>query len=140
MIMANGSILSSTGGENGSNGPTLFPRSGFSQRNRWRHHRCVTSLTTFSPNNLYPFHALIHSGGGIFVACCNEAKILDAKPSRRQRAYSRIFPGSVNNFSKWTHISRLKGQQFCFPVCSVYRPVDGASVIVDRDAGRRWRL
>ncbi|OBT50969.1 hypothetical protein VE04_08835 [Pseudogymnoascus sp. 24MN13] len=91
MVMANGSILV-VGGENGSNGPPvptleLLPRAGGTLYMEW--------LQRTDPYNLYPFLAVLPSGG-IFVAYYNEAIILDEKTFATQKKLPNI-PGAVNN-------------------------------------------
>jgi len=91
MIMTNGSILV-VGGEIGSNSaPTpsleLLPRVGGTVYCDW--------LARTDPNNLYPFLAVLPSGG-IFVAYYNEARILDAGSLGTAKELPMI-PGAVNN-------------------------------------------
>lgn len=91
MIMANGSILV-VGGENGSNGPPvptleILPRAGGTLYMEW--------LERTDPNNLYPFLAVLPSGG-IFVAYYNEAIILDEDTFATSKKLPNI-PGAVNN-------------------------------------------
>lgn len=94
MVMANGSVLV-VGGEDGSNGPAvpsleILPYTGTAplymdvslEPRRWCR-TCVPMLTRRNqwlartdPNNLYPFLAVLPSGG-IFVQYWNEAQILD---------------------------------------------------------------
>lgn len=91
MVMANGSILV-VGGENGSNGPPvptleLLPRAGGTLHMEW--------LERTDPYNLYPFLAVLPSGG-IFVAYYNEAIILDENNFDTIKQLPNI-PGAVNN-------------------------------------------
>ncbi|KFX87861.1 hypothetical protein O988_09253, partial [Pseudogymnoascus sp. VKM F-3808] len=91
MVMANGSILV-VGGENGSNGPPvptleLLPRAGGVLHMPW--------LERTDPYNLYPFLAVLPSGG-IFVAYYNEAIILDETTFATKKQLPNI-PGAVNN-------------------------------------------
>ena len=91
LIMANGSILV-VGGENGSNGPPvptleILPRRGGTVYCDW--------LERTDPNNLYPFLAVLPSGG-IFVAYWNEARILDPVTFDTRRQLPNM-PGAVNN-------------------------------------------
>ncbi|KFY88681.1 hypothetical protein V498_06696 [Pseudogymnoascus sp. VKM F-4517 (FW-2822)] len=91
MIMANGSILV-VGGENGSNGPPvptleLLPRGGGTLYMEW--------LERTDPYNLYPFLAVLPSGG-IFAAYYNEAIILNENTFATQKTLPNI-PASVNN-------------------------------------------
>ena len=94
MIMANGSILV-VGGEIGSNDKAqpsieILPRPAggllvyedFLQRT--------------DPNNLYPFLAVLPSGG-IFIAYWNEARILDESTLLTSKVLPNM-PGAVNNF------------------------------------------
>ncbi|KAL8724532.1 MAG: hypothetical protein Q9181_006783, partial [Wetmoreana brouardii] len=93
MVMTNGSILV-IGGETGSNGPPqpnlellpLPPGSGVVDLD-W--------LQRTDPNNLYPFLAVLPSGG-IFVAYYNEARILDERTFATIKTLPNL-PGSVNN-------------------------------------------
>ena len=90
MIMANGSILV-VGGEDGSNGapvPTIeiLPRRGGTIEMDW--------LRRTDPWNLYPFLAVLPSGG-IFVAYFNEARVLDENTFATTKELPLI-PGAVN--------------------------------------------
>ncbi|KAL2065736.1 hypothetical protein VTL71DRAFT_3406 [Oculimacula yallundae] len=92
MIMSNGSILV-VGGQQGSNGapvPTLeiLPRAGGVLYCDW--------LARTDPYNLYPFLAVLPSGG-VFVAYYNEARILDPGSLQTSRTLPNI-PGAVNDF------------------------------------------
>ncbi|KAM7191558.1 putative fungistatic metabolite [Naviculisporaceae sp. PSN 640] len=92
MIMTNGSILV-VGGEEGSNAaavPTLeiLPATGTAPL-------YMDWLARTDPNNLYPFLAVLPSGG-IFVAYYNEARILDATTFATVKTLPNI-PGAVNN-------------------------------------------
>lgn len=91
MIMANGSILV-VGGENGSNGPAvptleILPQVGPVLTMEW--------LQRTDPYNLYPFLAVLPSGG-IFVAYYNEAIILDEVDFTTSKVLPNM-PGSVSN-------------------------------------------
>lgn len=92
MVMANGSVLV-IGGEEGSNGapvPTLeiLPATGTKPlRMEW--------LERTDPNNLYPFTAVLPSGG-IFVAYWNEARILNENTFDTIKQLPNI-PGAVND-------------------------------------------
>lgn len=92
MNMANGSILV-IGGQEGSNGapvPTLeiLPYTGTAPL-------FMDWLERTDPNNLYPFIAVLPSGG-IFVAYWNEARILDEATFETIRELPTI-PGAVND-------------------------------------------
>jgi hypothetical protein len=94
MTMANGSILI-VGGEDGSNGPPVpnleiipQPPGGGLVFCDW--------LDRTDPLNLYPFLAVLPSGG-IFVAYYNEARILDETTFDTTSVMPNI-PGSVNRF------------------------------------------
>lgn len=92
MNMANGSVLV-IGGQEGSNGapvPTLeiLPSTGTAPL-------YMDWLERTDPNNLYPFCAVLPSGG-IFVAYWNEARILDEDTFDTIRTLPNI-PGAVNN-------------------------------------------
>lgn len=91
MIMANGSILV-VGGENGSNGPAvptleILPQVGPVLTMDW--------LQRTDPYNLYPFLAVLPSGG-IFVAYYNEARILNEVDFSTTKTLPNM-PGSVSN-------------------------------------------
>ena len=92
MIMANGSILV-IGGEIGSNSapvPTIeiLPPTGTKPL-------YMDWLERTDPNNLYPFAAVLPSGG-IFVAYWNEARILDENNFNTIKTLPNM-PGTVNN-------------------------------------------
>jgi hypothetical protein len=92
MVMANGSALV-VGGESGSNAPAvptleLLPKAGPVLYCDW--------LNRTDPNNLYPFLAVLPSGG-IFVQYYNEAIILDEGTLQIKRQLPNA-PGAVNNF------------------------------------------
>ena len=92
MILPNGSILV-VGGEQGSNGaPTpsleILPPAGPVLFCDW--------LNRTDPNNLYPFLAVLPTGG-IFVAYYNEAIILDEITLTIKKQLPNL-PGAVNNF------------------------------------------
>lgn len=108
MIMSNGSILV-VGGEEGSNGapvPTLeiMPRVGPVVFCDW--------LNRTDPNNLYPFLAVLPSGG-IFVSYYNEAIILDEVTMQIRKQLPNP-PGAVNNF--------LAGRTYPFEGTAVLLP------------------
>lgn len=91
MLMANGSILV-VGGENGSNGPAvptleILPQVGEVLTMEW--------LQRTDPYNLYPFLAVLPSGG-IFVAYYNEARILNEVTFATTKTLPNM-PGSVGN-------------------------------------------
>ncbi|KAF2192285.1 copper radical oxidase [Zopfia rhizophila CBS 207.26] len=111
MIMANGSILV-VGGEEGSNGaPTpsleILPPAGPLVFCDW--------LLRTDPNNLYPFLAVLPSGG-VFVAYYNEARILDEVTFETTKVLPNI-PGAVNNF--------LAGRTY---------PMEGTAVLLPQSA------
>ncbi|KAL6869950.1 hypothetical protein ACO1O0_001285 [Amphichorda felina] len=92
MNMANGSVLV-VGGEEGSNGapvPTLeiLPSTGTPPL-------YMEWLERTDPNNLYPYLAVLPSGG-IFVAYWNEARILDEVTFDTIKTLPNI-PGAVND-------------------------------------------
>jgi Glyoxal oxidase N-terminus/WSC domain len=95
MIMANGSILV-VGGQVGANGapvPSLEilpkPAGGFVQYCDW--------LDRTDPNNLYPYLAVLPSGG-VFVAYYNEARVLDPVSLNTVKTIENI-PAAVNDFN-----------------------------------------
>ena len=107
-IQANGSILV-VGGEEGSNGapvPTLelLPAAGGVLYCNW--------LDRTDPYNLYPFLAVLPSGG-VFVAYYNEARILDEVTLQTSRTLPNM-PGAVNDF--------LAGRRYPFEGTSVIMP------------------
>ncbi|OCK77835.1 copper radical oxidase [Lepidopterella palustris CBS 459.81] len=108
MIMANGSILV-VGGEQGSNGAPvpsleLLPKVGPVVYCDW--------LDRTDPYNLYPFLAVLPSGG-IFVAYYNEARILDEVTLLTKKVLPNI-PGAVNDF--------LGGRTYPFEGTAVLMP------------------
>ncbi|KAI9833274.1 MAG: hypothetical protein M1826_000187 [Phylliscum demangeonii] len=112
MVMANGSVLV-VGGETGSNAaavPSLeiLPATGGGlYYAEW--------LERTNPNNLYPFLAVLPSGG-IFVGYYNEARILDEK-SLNTIVQLPNMPGAVNNF--------LSGRSY---------PLEGTAVLLPQRA------
>ncbi|KAF2088050.1 copper radical oxidase [Saccharata proteae CBS 121410] len=110
MLMANGSILV-VGGEDGSNGapvPSLEilpkPDGGFLLDCEW--------LRRTDPYNLYPFMAVLPSGG-ILAAYYNEARILDENTLETKSVLPNM-PGAVNNF--------LGGRTYPFEGTSMLMP------------------
>ncbi|KAI9812048.1 MAG: hypothetical protein M1827_004941 [Pycnora praestabilis] len=110
MIMANGSILV-VGGENGSNGPPV-PTLEILPRPAGAGTVYLDFLDRTDPNNLYPFLAVLPSGG-IFIAYYNEARVLDAGSFATTKTLPNI-PGSVNNF--------LSGRTYPFEGAAVMFP------------------
>ncbi|KAK3679133.1 hypothetical protein LTR78_000693 [Recurvomyces mirabilis] len=93
MTMANGSILV-MGGEKGSNGaavPTLEVLPSPSGATQY-----CDYLDRTDPYNLYPFLAVLPSGG-ILIAYYNEARILDPVSLNTKSVLPNI-PGAVNDF------------------------------------------
>ena len=110
--MANGSILV-VGGEEGSNGapvPTIevLPSTGTKPL-------YMEWLERTDPNNLYPYLAVLPSGG-IFVAYWNEARILDENTLETIRTLPNM-PGAVND--------PLGGRTY---------PLEGTSVLLPQKA------
>ncbi|RMD45067.1 hypothetical protein DV735_g193, partial [Chaetothyriales sp. CBS 134920] len=110
MMMVNGSILV-VGGENGSNGPPVpnleilpQPAGGTLIYCDW--------LDRTDPYNLYPFLAILPSGG-ILVTYYNEARILDETTLETVRTLPNI-PGAVNNFLGGRTYP-LEGSSMLFP-------------------------
>ena len=93
MIMANGSILV-VGGENGSNGPPV-PTLEILPKPAGATVFFADWLNQTDPYNLYPFTAVLPSGG-IFAAYYNQARVLDAGTLGTTKTLPQI-PGSVNN-------------------------------------------
>ncbi len=114
MNMANGSILI-IGGEEGSNSapvPTLeiLPSTGTKPlRMDW--------LERTDPNNLYPYAAVLPSGG-IFVAYWNEARILDENTFATVKTLPMI-PGAVND-PKGGRTYPLEGSAVLLPQYAPY--------------------
>ena len=115
MMMTNGSILV-VGGENGSNGPPVpnlevlpKPSGGTLVYCDW--------LNRTDPNNLYPFLAVLPTGG-IFVAYYNEARILDENTFETTSVMPNM-PGSVNRFDAGRTYP-LEGTAMILPQSSPY--------------------
>lgn len=92
MVMANGSVMV-IGGEEGSNGKAvpsieILPPTGTAPLH-------MDWLERTNPNNLYPFTAVLPSGG-IFVAYWNEARILDENTFDTIKVLPNM-PGAVND-------------------------------------------
>lgn len=114
MIMTNGSILV-VGGEVGSNSaasPTLelLPPTGGGLV-------YLDFLARTDPLNLYPFLAVLPSGG-IFIAYYNEARILDPVTFATIKTLPNI-PGNVNNFLAGRTYP-LEGTAVLFPQYAPY--------------------
>jgi hypothetical protein len=110
MIMANGSILV-VGGEIGSNGPPV-PSLEILPKPAGGTTVFLDFLQRTDPNNLYPFLAVLPSGG-ILIAYYNEARILDPVTFATTKTLPNI-PGSVNNF--------LSGRTYPFEGAAVLFP------------------
>ena len=95
MIMANGSILV-VGGESGSNGPPVPTLEILPNPVAGNSVMTLDFLNRTDPNNLYPYLAVLPSGG-IFIAYYNEARILDERTFATTKTLPNI-PGAVNNF------------------------------------------
>lgn len=94
-MMANGSILV-VGGESGSNAPPvptleILPTPAGGDTTIF-----LDFLNRTDPNNLYPFLAVLPSGG-VFIAYYNEARILNEATFATTKTLPNI-PGAVNNF------------------------------------------
>lgn len=112
MVMANGSVMV-IGGEEGSNGAAvpsieILPPTGTKPL-------FMDWLERTNPNNLYPFTAVLPSGG-IFVAYYNEARILDENTFNTIKVLPNI-PGAVND--------PLGGRSY---------PLEGSSVLLPMHA------
>ncbi|KAK0632014.1 hypothetical protein B0T14DRAFT_490452 [Immersiella caudata] len=108
MIMANGSVMV-IGGETGSNAAAvpsieILPRTGAPPL-------YMDWLERTDPNNLYPFVAVLPSGG-IFVAYWNEARILDEDTFNTIKVLPNA-PGAVND-----------------PLAGRTYPLEGAAVLL----------
>jgi hypothetical protein len=115
MTMANGSILV-VGGESGSNAPAVpnlevlpKPAGGNLVFCDW--------LNRTDPNNLYPFLAVLPSGG-ILATYYNEARILDENTFATVRTLPNI-PGSVKSFLAGRTYP-LEGTSMLFPQAYPY--------------------
>lgn len=111
MIMSNGSILV-VGGQDGSNGKPipsleLLPRAGGTMY--------LDYLARTDPNNLYPYLAVMPSGG-IFISYFNEARILDPITLQTIKVLPTQ-PGQVTN-----------------PVSGRTYPFEGTSVLLPQHA------
>ena len=111
MVMANGSVLV-VGGEVGSNGPPvpsveILPRPAGGNTTKY-----LDFLQRTDPNNLYPYLAVLPSGG-IFIVYYNEARILDPKTFATIKTFPQL-PGAVNN--------PLGGRSYPFEGTSVMLP------------------
>ena len=135
MIMANGSILV-MGGENGSNGPPV-PSLEILPKPAGGGLVTLPFLQRTDPFNLYPFLAVLPSGG-IFVGYYNEAVILDPKTFATTKQLPNI-PGSVNNFLAGRTYP-LEGTMMMMPQSPPYGPVTilicggsttGAAIAID---------
>ncbi|KAI4237775.1 MAG: hypothetical protein LQ349_001583 [Xanthoria aureola] len=93
MVMTNGSILV-VGGQTGSNGPPQ-PNLEILPRPSGAGVVYADWLERTDPNNLYPFLAILPSGG-IFVGYYNEARILDPVTFNTITTLPNM-PGAVNN-------------------------------------------
>ncbi|KAF7903668.1 uncharacterized protein EAF01_006717 [Botrytis porri] len=113
MIMANGSILV-VGGEVGSNGAPV-PSLEIIPHPPGGDVLYCDYLFRTDPYNLYPFLAVLPSGG-IFIAYYNEARILDEVTLQTQRVLPNI-PAAVNNF--------LGGRTY---------PMEGTAVLMPQSA------
>lgn len=115
MIMANGSILV-VGGENGPNGAAtpsleLLPRQGAGVS------LFMDFLNETNPNNLYPFLAVLPSGG-IFIQYYNQARILDATTFATTKTLPQL-PGAVNDPTGGRNYP-LEGTAVLFPQSAPY--------------------
>ncbi|KAF2668724.1 copper radical oxidase [Microthyrium microscopicum] len=122
MIMANGSALI-VGGESGSNAPPvptleLLPAVGAPLYMEW--------LERTDPWNLYPFMAVLPSGG-IFACYFNEAIILDEKTFATTRTLPPI-PGNVNNDLTAGRTYPLEGTMVLLPQKAPY--TDPVTVLI----------
>ena len=94
MIMAAGNILV-VGGESGSNGPPV-PTLELLPNPSNNPVIYLDFLNRTDPWNLYPFLAVLPSGG-VFIAYYNEARILDENTFATTKTLPNI-PGAVDNF------------------------------------------
>ncbi|KAI9649851.1 hypothetical protein NHQ30_002433 [Ciborinia camelliae] len=113
MVMANGSILV-VGGEEGSNGKPV-PSLEIIPRPSGAGVLYCDYLNRTDPNNLYPYLAVLPSGG-IFIAYYNEARILDEVTLQTKTVLPNI-PAAVNNF--------LGGRTY---------PMEGTAVLMPQSA------
>ena len=136
MIMPNGSILV-VGGENGSNGPPvpymeILPKVGPLKFAQW--------LQDTDPNNLYPFLAVMPSGG-IFVQYYNQARILDAGSLDTIKILPTT-PATVNSEGTGGRTYPLEGTMMLMPQYAPY--TDPLEVLIcggaGKDPGPSWGI
>lgn len=131
LVMPNGSMLI-VGGENGSNGPPvpnmeILPRAGplkFAQ-----------FLLDTDPNNLYPFLAVLPSGG-IFIQYYNEARILDERSLDTVKILPKV-PAAVND-ENGGRTYPLEGTMVLLPQKFPY--TEPLEVLVCGGGGAGWGL
>jgi hypothetical protein len=136
MILPNGSILV-VGGENGSNGPPvpymeILPKVGPLKFAQW--------LQDTDPNNLYPFLAVMPSGG-IFVQYYNQARILDAGSLDTIKILPTT-PATVNSEGTGGRTYPLEGTMMLMPQYAPY--TDPLEVLIcggaGKDPGPAWGI
>jgi hypothetical protein len=131
MVMANGSILV-VGGENGSGGPAvpnmeLLPRVGPLKYQQF--------LSDTNPNNLYPFLAVLPSGG-IFIQYYNEARILDERSLDTIKILPKV-PAAVND-DGGGRTYPFEGTMVLLP--QKYPYTDNLEVLICGGSGAGWGL
>ncbi|KAK7969552.1 WSC domain-containing protein [Apiospora saccharicola] len=131
MIMANGSVLV-LGGEKGSNAapePTLeiLPATGTAPL-------YMDWLERTDPNNLYPFLAVLPSGG-IFASYWNEARILDEKTFATIKTFP-LMPTSVDDISGGRTYP-LEGTAVLLPQYAPYTDPLGVLICGGASGGRQ---
>ena len=121
MIMSNGSILV-VGGENGSNGPPVPSLEVLPKPAGGNTVLTQDWLQRTDPYNLYPFLAVLPSGG-IFVAYYNEARILDPVTFATIKTLPNI-PGSVIYPTTSGRSYPFEGTSVLFPQRPPYASAD----------------
>lgn len=113
LIMPNGSILV-VGGENGSNGPPVPNMEILPQVGPLKH---AQYLLDTDPYNLYPFLAVLPSGG-IFMQYYNEARILDERSLDTIKILPKA-PATIND-DKGGRTYPLEGTMVLLPQVAPY--------------------
>lgn len=131
LVMPNGSMLI-VGGENGSNGPPvpnmeILPRVGPLKHAQF--------LLDTDPNNLYPFLAVLPSGG-IFIQYYNEGRILDERSLDTIKILPKA-PASVND-DNGGRTYPLEGTMVLLPQKFPY--IENLEVLVCGGGGAGWGL
>ena len=131
LMLPNGSMLI-VGGENGSNGPPvpnmeILPRVGPLKHAQY--------LLDTDPNNLYPFLAVLPSGG-IFIQYYNEARILDERSLDTIKILPKA-PAAVND-DAGGRTYPLEGSMVLLP--QRYPYTEPLEVLICGGGGAGWGL